>query len=71
MEEKQKYKIAIEYKDFQEKILDYITSGKLDEMINHTVFNEDENCKSAIIHGMCIASLVASSCDQIYVMEME
>lgn len=71
MIENDKYKTTIEYKDLQQKILDYITSGEIDKMISKTVFDGDEKCRSAIIHGMCMASLIASSCNQICVFEVD
>ena len=69
MNEKNKYIIAIKSKEFHQKVLDYITSNKIDEIISHTVFAGDDKYKQAIIQGMCIAALITSSCEQIYITE--
>ena len=65
------YKIFIDPTEFQQKILDYISSDKLDGMIDNTVFKDKPECKSAIIHGMAIASTLISYCEKIYVKEEE
>ena len=65
------YKIVLDVKEFQQKVLDYISSGKIDKMINNTVFTEKPECKSAIIHGMSIASMLTSCCTLMCVKEKE
>lgn len=59
------YKIVVDVREFQKKILDYINSGELDKMISNTVFAGKPECKSAIIHGMAIASMITSECELI------
>lgn len=69
MTENTKYRIAIWSEEFHQKVLDYITSNKVDEIISHTIFAGDDKYKQAIIQGMCIAALITSSCEQIYITE--
>lgn len=66
---KEKYEILINPAEFQQKILDYINSDELDKMINNTIFAGKPECKSAIIHGMSIASMLTCHCESIYVKE--
>lgn len=61
------YRIAVDVNEFQKKVLDYICSDELDKMINNTVFAEKPECKSAIIHGMAIASMLTSACEPMYI----
>lgn len=56
----------IDTAEFNNKILDYISSDELDKMINCTVFKDNPQSKSAIIHGMCIAAMLTSQCDLVY-----
>ena len=63
------YKILINLTEFQQKVLDYIGSNEMDKMIDNTVFKDKPECKSAIIHGMAIASMLTSYCEKIYVKE--
>lgn len=58
---------VIDTQDFQQKVLDYISSDELDEMINNTVFAGKPECKSAITHGMAIASMLTSTCEPMYI----
>lgn len=60
-----KYVTLIDSKEFQEKILEFITSEELDKVFNHTVFVDIPECKQAMIHGMCIASMLICKCEQI------
>lgn len=53
--------------EFQEKILNYALSDKLDKMIENTIFSNDQKCRSAIIQGMIIASMITSECNSIYI----
>ena len=60
------YKILIDVQEYQKRILDVMTSEEIDKYFNCTVFNEKEDkvgYKSAMIHGMCIASLLTTDCD--------
>lgn len=64
-------RIVVDVKEFQQKVLDYISSGEIDKMINSTVFAGKPECKSAIIHGMAIASMLTSCCELMCVKEKE
>ena len=55
-------KILIDSTEFQQKVLDYISSCEIDKMINATVFKDNQECKQAIIYGMVIASMLTSKC---------
>ena len=48
------YKVVVDTKEFQQKVLDYIDSDDIDKMISNTVFADKPECKSAIIHGMLL-----------------
>ena len=58
---------VIDAQEFQQKVLDYISSDELDEMINNTVFVGKPECKSAIAHGMAIASMLTSTCESMHI----
>lgn len=58
---------AIDAQEFQQKVLDYISSDELDKMINNTVFAGKPECKSAIVYGMAIASMLTSTCEPMYI----
>lgn len=55
-------KILIDQEEFQQKILNYISSDELDKMIDNTVFKDKPECKSAIIHGMVFVSILTCKC---------
>ena len=60
------YKILIETKEFQRRILDCVLSDEINRMFESTYFASKDNasdCKAAMIHGMVMASLLASSCE--------
>lgn len=40
-------KILIDSTEFQQKVLDYISSCEIDKMINTTVFKDNQECKQA------------------------
>ena len=63
-------KILIDSTEFQQKVLDYISSCEIDKMIDATVFKDNQECKQAIIHGMAIASMLTSRCKQIEINEV-
>lgn len=63
--EENEYKTVIEVNKFQQKILDCISSGKVDEYFNASRFTDNPDAKVAMIYGMCIASMLTSECDQI------
>lgn len=62
-------KILIDSTEFQQKVLDYISSCEIDKMIDAAVFKDNQECKQAIIHGMAIASMLTSRCKQIEINE--
>lgn len=66
-----KYRILIDSEEFQQKVLDYIGSKEIDKMIDSTVFKDNPECKSAIIHGMVIAAMITSRCERFYIEEKE
>lgn len=59
----------VDSKEFQEKILDYVSSNELDKMISNTIFADKPECKQAVIHGMVWASLLICKCDSIVLKE--
>lgn len=62
---------VINVEEFQQKILDYISSDELDKMISNTVFAGKSECKSAVAHGMALASMLTSTCEIMYVKDRE
>lgn len=69
---KVKYKVLIDNQEFQKRILDLITTEELDKFFNCTIYAEKENSdsyKAAMIHGMCIASMMTSDCNSVFVRE--
>ena len=59
----EKYLVLIDSKEFQQRVLDCITTEEIDKFFHNTVFADDERCKQAMIHGMCIASMLTSYCE--------
>lgn len=66
---KESYRVLIDLKELQQKVLDYIESEEIDKMIRSTIFDGKPECRSAIIHGMCIASMLASYCEPFCIIE--
>ena len=66
---KETYKVLIDSKELQQKVLDYINSEEIDKMIRSTIFDGKPECKSAIIHGMCVASMLTSYCEPFCIIE--
>lgn len=69
-----KYKALIDTQEFHEKLLDLMTSEKIDDFFNNSIFARKENSdsyKAAMIHGICIASMMISACDRIFVKEID
>lgn len=62
----EKYKIFIDQNEYQKYLLDYISHGEIDKMLNSTVFADDAKYKSAVIHGVCMASLLTSRCSKYF-----
>lgn len=60
-------KIVVDIKEFQEKVLDYIESDKIDKLLNSTIYADNKECRSAMIYGMSIASMLTSLCNLMYV----
>lgn len=60
-------KRLIDSTELQQKVLDYIASKEFDKMVDSTVFRDDNQCKSAIIHGMAIASMLTCRCKPLYI----
>ena len=61
---KENYKILIDPTEFQSLVLDYINSDEFNKIIDTSVFIGDPTCKSAIIHGMTIASMLTCRCSR-------
>ena len=53
--------------ELQQKVLDYIASEEFNKMVDSTVFRDNNQCKSAIIHGMAIASMLTCRCEPFYI----
>ena len=66
---KESYRVLIDSKELQQKVLDYIESEEIDKMIRSTIFDGKPECRSAIIHGMCIASMLTSYCEPFCIIE--
>lgn len=64
-------KVFIDIKEFQTKILEFISSDEIDKFFNCTIFANIPECKQAMIHGMCIASMLTSRCEEISSIENE
>ena len=60
-------KVLIDSTELQQKVLDYIASEEFNKMVDSTVFRDDNQCKSAIIHGMTIASMLTCRCKPLYI----
>ena len=60
------YELYVNVSEFQKKILDFVNSGELDKFFENTVFDNYEyknDCKSAMITGMSLASILTSDCE--------
>ena len=60
----EKVSILVDVNEIQAKIIDCITSDEINTFYNYTTFADKPECKQAMIHGMCIASLLISQCNQ-------
>ena len=66
------YKVLIELKELENKIINAIDSGELDKLINNTIFaGKSSEFKDAIIHGLAIASIYAGTCEKYIKLETE
>lgn len=63
--------ILIDSTEFQQKVLDYVSSDEFENMVNSTVFKDNDNCKHAIAHGMVIAAMLTSRCKKLYLCKKE
>ena len=62
------YEFYVNVSEFQKKILEFVNSGELDKFFENTVFDNYEyknDCKSAMITGMSLASMITSDCELI------
>ena len=66
MEEKDKYLILIDAQKFQQKILNCVTTKEVDKFFDNTIFADDKKYKQAMIYGMCIASMMTSDCEPLF-----
>ena len=64
---KSKCAVVMSTQEFQEKILDFIASEEFDKHFNSTTFADKPECRQAMMHGMCIASMLVTKCDQLVV----
>lgn len=58
----------IDTEEFQQLILDYINTDKVDKWFTTTVFSEKDNAdelRSAMIHGMLVAAMLTTQCRHI------
>ena len=62
-----KYYTYVKTNDIHKRVLDCITTGEIDKFFKCTDFSGDNKCRQAMIHGMCIAAMLMSDCDQMLV----
>ena len=63
-------KVMIDNTEYQQRVLECIGSEKVDKLFGSTMFvnlPESSMCKQAMIHGMAIASMMTSQCNQVIV----
>lgn len=60
------YKNLIDVNEFQTKLLEYINSKELDNMIKQTIFKDKQDCKMAINYGISLASMLTTMCKDYY-----
>lgn len=60
-------KIVVDIKEFQEKVLDYIKSDKIEKLLDSTIYADNKECKSVMIYGMTIASMLTNLCELMYI----
>lgn len=68
-----KFELCVSITEFQNKILDAITSGEVDKFYKCTQISEEygDKYKQAMIYGMTIASMMTSQCNIITVASKE
>lgn len=64
-------KILIDSNELQQHIMDCINSEEIDKFYNCTMYKDNKECKGAMIHGMIIASMLTSRCEQHYTKEFD
>ena len=64
-------KVLVDTMEFQKRIMDCITSEELDKFFECTTFSGDNKCRQAMIHGMCIAAMMASDCNLVFLEDLE
>lgn len=62
---------VVDITEFNKRIVDCITSGEIDKYIDNTSFAGKDEYKQAIIHGMCVASMLLSSCNITYLQKIK
>ena len=63
-------KLLIDSTEYQQKVLDCISSEEIDKFFGATYFKnlpEADMCKQDMIYGMAIASMIISRCDRIVI----
>ena len=66
-------KLLIDISEYQQKVLDCISSEEINKFFDSTIFAgipESSMCKQAMIHGIIIASMMTSQCDHVIVEEL-
>lgn len=68
-----RYQVCVSITEFQNRILDVITSDEINKFYNSTQISEEygDKYKQAMIYGMTIASMMASQCNIITVASRE
>lgn len=67
-----KYRVLIDSNEFQQIVLNAITTEEIDKIFNNTIFAAKENSdsyKMAMIHGMCMASMMTDYCKPVLIKE--
>lgn len=62
--------VLIDTEEYQKLILSLMHSEEINEMIDATIYKDDERAKAAIRYGMAMASLYTCKCKK-YVMSTE
>ena len=61
------YKKLIDSTELQKTVLNFIGSEEFNKMVNCSIFKDNQECKSAIIYGMSIASMLVCDCTPFYI----
>lgn len=57
----------IDSAELQQRVLDCINSDEINKFWNGSIFNGDEKYRQAITHGMLLASMMTSQCENIII----